>query len=246
MMEQVLDFIQSLINLIIRFLDTFNYFTKMRYIKNVLGFKKGMVNIFLSIRTLQSDEEVEKDFVTSNVIHSFGKITQMLGNVNFNFKLPTERDLTVKNEINIGGFVTNSNVKIYFNEHFKDFKYIVDNSRIEKERYKKCGQIVVPSIEYTGFKANEIILKTDQQHTYAFVIKMIHSDFPCTDKNTVHIFFGEDSVATLNAVNYFTSHYKEIYKRFKKNHYFFALYINRKSKSVDTSRDIIDLTDEMF
>lgn len=42
------------------------------------------------------------------------------------------------------------------------------------------------------------------------------------------------------------THYKQIYKKFGNDHYFFAIEINLVDESINYSQGIIDFTDEMF
>lgn len=81
---------------------------------------------------------------------------------------------------------------------------------------------------------------------YAFFIKMVDSDFKNEDNKTVHIIFGASDRATYIASQYFLTHCKKIYEKFKGNHYFIAVEVNLVDNSINHSRGIIDLTEDMF
>ena len=87
--------------------------------------------------------------------------------------------------------------------------------------------------------------KTDKID-YAFLIKLTPDDFNNECKKTVHILFGERSIGTIKATEYLMTQYKEIYKKYRNNHYFFAIEINLIDNSFNHKRGIIDLTQDMF
>ena len=84
--------------------------------------------------------------------------------------------------------------------------------------------------------------KTD----YAFLIKLTPDDFKNECKKTVHILFGGRAISTVKATEYLKTQYKEIYRRYKNNHYFFAIEINLIDTSFNHQKGIIDLTNDMF
>ena len=81
---------------------------------------------------------------------------------------------------------------------------------------------------------------------YAFLIKLTPDDFNNECKKTVHILFGGRAISTVKATEYLRTQYKEIYKKYKSNHYFFAIEINLIDNSFNHKKGIIDLTKEMF
>ena len=75
---------------------------------------------------------------------------------------------------------------------------------------------------------------------------MVESDFKDDNNKVVHILFGAGDRATYIASQYLSTHYKQIYHTFRNEHYFFAIEVNLVDESVNHSKGIIDLTNEMF
>ena len=153
------------------------------------------------------------------------------------------------NEMYVGGFIPNRRVNSYFSKYFTRFKYYVDEKyEIDYEKYPIDTQIIEYSKDKTGFKINnDIFLETEQnKKDYAFLIKLTNEDFKTTSKRTVHILFGGRSIGTIKATEYLKTQYKEIYKKYKDKHYFFAIEINLIDNSFNHKVGIIDLTDKMF
>ena len=75
---------------------------------------------------------------------------------------------------------------------------------------------------------------------------MKNKDFKNDNNKTVYIVFGGGNIGTVKATEYLSMCYKQIYKKYKTNHYFFALEVNKIDNSINFSKGIIDLTDIMF
>lgn len=225
----------------------YNYFSKKKYIKGVLGFNKNKVQFTHSEFVLNSDLRHKHRFITYESLESISNVIKLLNIVNKQFDL-IEKDIT-NNEINIGGFLTNKKVNVYFNEHFKNFKIIENISRQKVLNNRPINHDVIEytSSDESGFKiGDDYYLKMDKYSDYAFLIKLIETDFRNADKKTVHILFGGGNIGTIKATEYLLTHYRQIYKKYKKGHYFFAIKINLTDNSIDFSKGIIDLTDKMF
>ena len=160
-----------------------------------------------------------------------------------------EKPIDEKNEINIGGFSANRKVSAYFAKYFKNFKYIEAK---EKEECFKKQDIDMRIFEFNeegkkGFRIDDVFLETTSRISdYAFLIKLVKSDFKNDNEKTVHIVFGGGDIGTIKATEYLLTHYKQIYEEFGENHYFFALEVNRVDNSIKYAKGIIDLTDRMF
>ena len=144
--------------------------------------------------------------------------------VNKKFDL-TENSINPQNEINIGGFVPNKKVNAYFSKHFPNFKFVASTER--KSRYIKYTinqELIEYSDKENGFLVGtDIFLKIDKTTDYAFVIKMKSGDFKNDNNKTIHIVFGGGNIGTVKATEYLLMYYKQIYKKYKTNHYFFCI-----------------------
>lgn len=226
----------------------YKYFSQKRYIKKVLSYNNEPIQIYQAANNYISVEGFESEIVTYDSLEGLYNILNLFSIVNKKSVFVNLND-TAKNEICIGGFLYNKRVNSYFINYFKNFKYYIDL------RYKNYYEKVTTNstiLEYTndkyGFYINEnlfleiIPAKTD----YAFLIKLIPNDFYTGTNKTVHILFGGRSISTVKATEYLETQYKEIYKKYKNNHYFFAVEINLIDNSFNHKKGIIDLTNEMF
>lgn len=221
----------------------YHYITKKRYIKKVLGFNKNIVQISHSTFSLSLYHEQKHDFITYESIESINNIVELLHIINQKFSL-FEKSNSIKNEINIGGFVANVKVNAYFTNQFPDFKYIANiNRKNVYMNYPINHNLIEYSDNKTGFKIkNKLFLETNKNIDYAFLLKMTNNDFKDSEEKTTHIIFGGSNLGTIKATEYLLTHYKQIYKKYGKGHYFFAIKINRLDKSIDYSQGIIDLS----
>lgn len=140
---------------------------------------------------------------------SINNIINLLHICDYKFNL-LGNDYDAKNEIHIGGFVANKRVASYFVQHFPNFKY---NANIEREKLYKKFPGNKKIIEYTEFETgfninNSIFLKTDSQVDYAFLIKLIKSDFKDNNGKIVHILFGGENMGTAKSTEYFLKNNK--------------------------------------
>ena len=227
--------------------NAFSYIFTKRYVKYVLGFDKDTVQITHSMFKFSTGQGYIYNYITYEALKSVDNIIKLLHICDFKFNLLGNDD-NAKNEINIGGFVANKRVASYFTQYFPNFKYKANIGR--KKIYKKFpgNESIIEYTEFeTGFNINNaIFLKTDSHTDYAFIIKLIKSDFKDNNGKTVHILFGGENLGTEKSTEYFLKHTKQIYKKYKKNHYFFAIEINKTDGSINYSKGIIDLTDIMF
>ncbi|MBQ4523341.1 MAG: hypothetical protein IJA10_10385 [Lachnospiraceae bacterium] len=243
----IISFIMNLTLLLSVAVKIYVYFSKKRYVKKVLGFTKDTVQISNSTFHLITDTKSSNDFITYSSLKSINNVINLLNIIEKKFDLLNKTTET-KNEINIGGFITNKKVNAYFTKYFPHFKFIINDKYKEVyDNYSIDKRIIEYSSKTYGFKIVDNFLETDSQLTdYAFLIKLTNSDFKNNKKKTVHILFGGGDIGTVKATEYLLTHYKEIYKKYKNNHYFFAIKVNRVDESIDYSKGIIDLTDKMF
>lgn len=228
-------------------LKIYSYFTNKKYIKKVLGFNKEPIKISHGIFHLTTDIGITNNFITYASLDSVNNIIKLLDITGQKFDL-IGKGLHSKNEINIGGFMVNKKVNSYFSKHFPEFKYQTDiKYKSAYGSYPIDTKILKYSCNRFGFIVGNEFLEIKYGYTdYVFFIKMISSDFKDDDAKTVHIIFGAGDKGTYIATEYLLMNYKEIYKNFKDNHYFFALEVNLVDESVNTSKGIKNLTKEMF
>lgn len=244
-----ISFVVNILFLIPFIYSIYKYFTQKRYIKKVLDYNKNEpVQIYQSTYTFSSVEGYIYDYITYNSLECMDNILSVFNIINQKFSFTTQID-NACNEICIGGFLPNKRVNSYFVKYFNNFKFYADEKF--KEPYEKCPintQIIIYSKNKFGFKINEnIFLETKHNKIdYAFLIKLTPDDFNNECKKTVHILFGGRAISTVKATEYLRTQYKEIYKKYKSNHYFFAIEINLIDNSFNHKKGIIDLTKEMF
>lgn len=245
----IVSFIVNIAFIIPFIISIYNYFSKKRYINKILEFDNNIAYITHSSCYFSSDIECknEYEYITYELLASINNIIKLFHIVNKKFNL-IDNYKDSKNEVNIGGFLTNKKVNAYFIKHFRNLKYIVnDNHKNRYSKYPINHELIEYSSDKTGFQiGNNIFLETNNTTDYAFVIKMKRSDFKDDNGKTVHILFGAGREGTVKASEYLTMYYKQIYNKYKNNHYFFALEVNRIDNSINFARGIIDLTNIMF
>lgn len=213
-----------------------------------MGFSNEKVQIKNSTFCLQEPIGVYNNFITYSSLQSINNVINLLNIVNQEFNL-IDNGQENRNEINIGGFMTNKSVNAYFIKYFKSFKYVTNiKYKNAYDQYPINKQIIEYTSEKFGFKIdNELFLEAGSKISdYAFLIKLTKSDFKDDNEKTVHIIFGGSDIGTVKASEYLYTHCKQIYRKYKKNHYFFAIEINRTDESVNYTKGIIDLTNVMF
>lgn len=226
----------------------YKYFTQKRYINKILAYNSEPVQIYNSTHTFTTVGGFTYDFITYNSLVSMDNILSIFNIIGLNFSFTNHID-NARNEICIGGFLSNKRVNAYFIKYFSDFKYYVDEKlKKDYEKYTINTQMFVYSKSKMGYKINEnTFLETKFNKTdYAFLIKLTPDDFKSECKKTVHILFGGISISTVKATEYLKTQYKEIYKKYKNNHYFLAIEINLIDNSFNHKKGIIDLTNDMF
>ena len=224
------------------------YFTKKRYVKKVLGYNKEAIQISFSVFEKKETDNTNTNFVTYSGIVAINNIITLLTNINYKFYL-SERKNEAKNEMNIGGFYANKIVNAYFIQYFANFKYLTGNDRKEvyEKHYADMRMFQFTEDGTKGFMVGDVFLEVADRITdFAFFIKLVESDFNNDNEKTVHIVFGGTAIGTIKATEYLLQHCKQIYEMYGEKHYFFALEINLLDNSINYSRGIIDLTNEMF
>jgi len=238
--------ISVILNIVLIAKGATTYFARKRYIKNVLGFSREPVQISQCIFNLQMRSGSWNNFVTYASVTATNNIVNLLCSVNQEFYL-VEQINDAKNEINIGGFTANKKTNAYLTKYFPGFKF--QESR-EREQFHQKDDFDMKIYEFTdsgqkGFKVGNLFLDvTDRIMDYAFLIKLVKSDFKDDNEKTVHIVFGARDGGTEKATEYLLTHYKQIYQKYGKEHYFFALEVQQGE--INYNRGIIDLTDQMF
>lgn len=234
-------FVISLIN------KLYNHLTKKRYIKKVLNFSKEPVQISHSTFNFITEIEHVNTFITLQSLKSISNVVVLLNKINQKFDL-VGTTIDTKDEINIGGVMRNKRVNAYFVKYFPNFK-LIEKERYEKEHntYQIDNRMVEYSHDRFGFQIGEKFLETfPLKNDYAFLIKLTSSDFKDDNNKCVHILFGDTALGTIKATEYLLTHCKQIYRKYKNSHYFFAIEINLIDESINYSKGIIDFTDNMF
>lgn len=246
----IISFIIYLILAVPYIFKGYNYFTKKRYIKKVLGFKKETVQLTHATYYLSTSPGTFDNFIPCAALDAANNIIYLLNEIKQKYEL-IDLKKDIKHEINIGGFMTNKHVNAYFSKYFKEFKYFVNIKHKEEfDSFPIDKNIVKYSSDKYGFKLNdEIFLETSSKISdYAFLIKLTKDDFKDDNQRIVHILFGGTALGTLKATEFLLTHSKKIYERYGSNHYFFALKINQIDNSIDFSKEngINDYTSIMF
>lgn len=163
-------------------------------------------------------------------------------------------------EILFEGPAANPRVNFYIRTYFPMVKYYVNLNEFfapddKSKKYKKQFRNRIKQMDYIqdtdgyyGFSVGSKKLDMISGETdYAILIKMVPDDFPALDKKrTIHILFGWSLAGSRKSIEYFLNHYKKIYKKFKKGHYFIAVNVNKSDNEYIAKEDYIDLTDEAF
>lgn len=228
--------------------NIYKYFTQKRYIQKILAYNNEPVQIYQSTYTFNTVEGFIYDYITYNSLESMDHILSVFNVVNQSFSFTTHID-NARNEICIGGVLANKRVNSYFIKYFSNFKFYVDERfKNEYEQYPINTQMFIYSKTKTGFKINDdMFLETKHNKIdYAFLIKLTPDDFKNECTKTVHILFGGRAIGTVKATEYLKTQYREIYKKYKNRHYFFAIQLNLIDNSFNHQKGIIDLTDKMF
>ncbi|MGN1269007.1 MAG: hypothetical protein ACI4U0_05910 [Candidatus Aphodocola sp.] len=258
--DKIITFI-AVIAAIIPYSRTFlKWITDKRFLKSVLNSKN---KIFLITQSLFKPGMISQNlhehcvFITKASVDSFQKIIINLLRINIKFVM-YDADDKILDEINIGGPVTNTKTNAYINENFPNF-YFSDEKRNKQlheyfEVYGMYDNFMKYNDNFKGFiienkddqKTKSIELPIDGTTDYMFLIKMNSSDLGFeSEQKTVHLLFGGTDIGTSVAVDFFTKNYKEIYKRAKNNHYFFAIPVSVTNHTPMIS-GIRDLTEYMF
>ena len=214
------------------------------YIKNVLSFNNKPVKIHLSADAHCIVEKHICNFISYDSLERIENVLNMFRIINQEFTF-TRQDDDIENEMCIGGFWGNMTINMYFNRFFNNFCYYSDKRQNNHIIY---GNRIHYFENKTGFKINKnTFLETKFNNTdYAFLIKITPNSFEGMNNNTIHILFGGTDNSTIKATEFLRTQYKEIYKKYKNGHYFFAIKLNLSDNTIDYKNGIIDLTGEMF
>lgn len=244
----VISFVVNIMLIIPCIFKIYEYFTRKRYAKKVLGYSKEAVQVSQCTFELNMLSGSKNTFITYASVISTNNVISLFNIVGQKFCL-VENPIDARNEINIGGFSANKKVNAYFVKYFNNFKFL--DTKNKEEAYQKHG-VDMKMFEFNeqgkkGFRIDDTFYDiTSKVSDYAFLIKLTNSDFKNSNEKTVHIVFGIGDVGTIKATEYLLTHYKQIYEMFGEEHYFFALEVNKVDNSINYARGIIDFTDRMF
>lgn len=245
----ILSFLANIMFIIPFIVKVYQYFTNKKYIRKVLGYNAEPVEISYCRYQINTNIHVCNEFVNYSSVIATNNIIKVLNSVNQKYTL-VQSNQDVRNELNLGGFIANKKVNVYFTKYFPKFKYMVDiNKKDIYQQYPVDKRVYEFSTDgRNGFQIgeNEFLDTTDEISDYAFLIKLTKDDFKDGNEKVVHILFGGCDIGTIMATEFLQKHSKEIYKNYGKGHYFFALEINRVDNSINYSKGIIDLTAKMF
>lgn len=247
-----LDLITSIPRLIYSLFDMFHnkikkWILESRDIRRVLGVNKKE-EFVVTLPVFDIETYYSKQFVTFNSVYASQLIFQMLNKVDQKV-LPIKNGSENVSTIHIGGPIGNIHVNALFSEEKYNFKFITPKS---DELNTKMLNRNDSFIEYSEngdrcFVIGNSHLKLESgKKDYGIIIK-IPPSINCRTDHVTHIIFGCWSNGTLKAVEYFTTNYKTISKKYKSSKYCAAIPINLIDNTYRTSiNDIIDLTSEFF
>lgn len=246
----IISFILNVPFIISLIIKLYNYLTQKRYIKKVLNLSKSPVQISHSTFSLKTESENANTFITIQSLQSISNIIVLLNKINQKFDL-VGTTVDTRDEINIGGVLTNRRVNTYFVQYFPNFKlYVNEKYQKEHETYQIDNRMVVYSNNKFGFQiGNDFFETSSHKYDYAFLIRLTSSDFKDDNNKCVHIIFGSTALGTIKATEYLLTHCKQIYKNVenrKNKHYFMIIKINIIDGSFDYSRGLMDFTNKMF
>lgn len=258
--------IVTIISTLISIAAIFPYFptfwkwiTDKRILKSVLNSKNKFFLITQSLfKPGMVSEQIPEHyvFVTKGSVICLEKIIRNLLNVGCDYEIYETSQKKI-DEIHIGGPITNEKTNEYIFEKFPNFYFVDEKDKKPQyeyfQKYKMHDNFIMYRDDFRGFiiykdnkKTDPIKLPIDELIDYAFLIKMKSDDLGFqSDNKTVHLLFGGTEIATTVAVDFFTKNYKEIYKRAKNKHYFFAIPVSLTTRT-PLVFGIRDLTKYMF
>ena len=116
----IISFIANVAFIIPFIISIYSYFSKKRYINKILEFDNDIAYITHSTFYFSNGIGHEHEYITYESLESINNIVKLFHIVNRKFDLIDSHEDS-KNELNIGGFLSNKKVKSYFNKHFKNF-----------------------------------------------------------------------------------------------------------------------------
>lgn len=242
----LISFIVNLYFLLPLIYRIYNYFAKKRNILKILSYNNDPIQIYEPMRELKTVDEKDRYYISCDSLKSIHNLISIFSLVNKKFIFINQDD-NARNEICIGSFLNNKRTNSYFFKYFHNFTYYVNiEYKEEYSKYPMNTTMIVYCKEKTGFRiGNGNFYETiNGQIDFAFLIKLTPMDL--NTNKVVHILFGEKANTTFKATEYLKTHHKEIYQKYKNNHYFFAVEINLIDNSFNLKKGIIDFTDEMF
>lgn len=227
----------------------YHYIVDIRKLKILLGYKDKYIIVSQSLfvhSMIKGLEEYADCMMTYNSVLALNKVGFFLKKCNIEYDIFSNSNIYL-GEMHLGGPITNKYVNSYMNYFFDNFKYVVPfDKRKEYENYPINTQVIEYSENRWGFKFYDKIYNLDSKTDYAVLIKLTKTDFKNQFEKTVHIIFGGSDVGMLKGVEFFENHYKILYEKFKKDHYFIVISIDRVNGNIIFSNGIEDLTDIMF
>lgn len=247
-MITLISFIVNLFFIVPFVYKLYKYLMQNRFIERIFDYNSDPIQIYQSTFKFHVANGNKYSFIECSSLEEIHNLLNI-----FDFKTTkfvfTNHDDSARNEICIGGSFYNKRTNSYFIKYFSEFKEFVDFKHKNKlENADIDTQMVEYSDNRFGFKIDEdTFLETvEYKKDYAFLIKLTPNDFNIENKKVVHILFGGTYIGTIKATEYLKSHCKEIYRKYKNKHYFFAIEINLIDNSFNDRIGIIDLTDKMF
>lgn len=206
--------------------------------------------------------EDTENMVLRRNIKVYKWMIQLLREIGVNPLVPGDPlpDRSEYDEILFEGPAANPKVNFYLRTYFPMIKYYVNLDEFfsphdKSKKYKRQFHERIQQMDYIentdgyyGFSiGNKKLDMISGETDYAILIKLVPDDFPALDKKkTVHILFGWSLAGSRKSIEYFLNHYKKIYKRFKNDHYFIAVNVNKSDNEFIARNDFIDLTEEAF
>lgn len=144
-------------------------------------------------------------------------------------------------EIHVGGPTVNLCTYRYISNYVESYKAILQERNIPKNRIVDKNFIIKSN--RTGFSVvdenNKRIefCRADSRNDIGMLVRI-----KINEKKTVHLVFGIGKRGTMVAINYLINYAEKIYENYGSNNYFFCIWGNYIDSSIDTSKNIVDLS----
>ena len=224
------------------------------HLKKIFEFKNDIAIITFPIfkeEELNLSKHILIVYNSINLLSAFIDITKRL-----HIKLETLIDNNIsltsigsKDEIHLGGPLTNLFVRTYLANRFEDFKFYAKKEDLENIKINYLYD--TDCIKFTNdnedryFMIKKSVYNIDSSTDYLILVKFMKYDSKNKPRNTIHLIFNFHHIEKVNIMSAFTDNTQILcsYKIQKK--YFLAIPINKNTGQIDVDRTL-DFTDIFF